>query len=216
MASDNIRGDLELLHRPESGTPDLNFGAGAVTYAKHLARYVTCASTIRAYVKSNYGVSLAIDKIEGFRAEHREVRKRYQFAAESLLGEPDDRRDFRVAGRVKAAKPPIPAPEPEPIEVDVPSQRIVPPRIVTDIIAEIAVQFGMTAADILGRNRSREVVEARKTVAWVLVKRGNSFASVGAKLKRDHSSIIHAVKSFEATASDKMREVAAELLGEQS
>jgi hypothetical protein len=203
VSSSNIRGDLETLHRPEGGTPDLHHGATAVTYAKHLARYVTCASTIRAYVRSNYGVTLPIDRIEGFRAKHQEVRERYSAASAQLEFVPQDALPFRVSTPKKEPAPYVPS-----------VVRIGAPALAGEILAGIAREFGLTASDLIGKERTKVVCEARHTAAYVLVRRGNSLSWTGRKLERDHSSIMHSVRTFEASATAKMRAVAAGFLGE--
>lgn len=78
-----------------------------------------------------------------------------------------------------------------------------------EIIACIAWAFGVQPTEIVGDRRKKAFVAARNTTAWVLVHRGNSSSQVGRWLNRDHSTILHSIKMFDANANDKMREIAA-------
>ena len=78
-----------------------------------------------------------------------------------------------------------------------------------EIIACIAWAFGVQPTDVVGDRRKRDFVTARNTCAWVLIQRGNSSCQVGRWLNRDHSTILHAIRMYEANATDAMREIAA-------
>lgn len=84
------------------------------------------------------------------------------------------------------------------------------PRTSAEIIACIAAAFGFKPTALTTSDRRfDEICLARRTAAYVLWKRGNSYAQIGRWMNRDHSTIIHAVRQFEAKATPKMQEIAA-------
>jgi hypothetical protein len=120
----------------------------------------------------------------------------------------DDGGYFRVKGLVTLDTPQPKFIEPEPLPVVVseavptPVLRWMSPR---EIIAAIASDYGVTAADITGRCRRREYTFPRFAAAHVLRARGNSLPQVGKFLGgRDHSTILHACEQFanRATGND--------------
>ncbi|CAB4120804.1 Chromosomal replication initiator, DnaA C-terminal [uncultured Caudovirales phage] len=89
------------------------------------------------------------------------------------------------------------------------------PVTVTEIIAVIADDMAMTAGDITGRSRQREVADARNLAFYVLVKRGSSTVQVGQWIGgRDHSTVIAGMRRFEERATPYMRKVAEKWLPE--
>lgn len=82
------------------------------------------------------------------------------------------------------------------------------PQTVQEVIAAIAKAFCFLPSQIVSDFRHGPLVRARQVTAYVLVKRGNSYGRVGVWMGRDHSTIIHAVRQFEAKADDFMRAVA--------
>jgi hypothetical protein len=87
------------------------------------------------------------------------------------------------------------------------------PVTVTEIIASIAADMDMTAGDITGRSRQREIADARNLVFHVLVKRGSSTVQVGQWVGgRDHSTVISGLRFFEVRATPWMRKVASQWL----
>lgn len=210
MVWDNTqRGDIATLHRSESGVPDLYFDATAYCYAKQLARYITSAPTIRAHVKANYGVSLDLDSIRELQAKYQASRQRFTNAANQLGERSRDGIDFRVRGLVKKT---VPDPD-ELTEEEIAQPRFRRPAIISEVIESVAAEFGFTMQEILGRGRKIPLVQARKTICKVLVERGNSNASVGRRLDRNHATIIHLIRAFDDYATPKMREIAARYIG---
>lgn len=79
-----------------------------------------------------------------------------------------------------------------------------------EIIEAIASDFGLTSADVVSQRRSRHLLPARYTAAYVLRKRGNSYPVTGHLLGgRDHSTAAHGVGRFEKTATPDMWAIAA-------
>ena len=87
------------------------------------------------------------------------------------------------------------------------------PVTVPEIIACIAWAFDVLPTDVAGDRRNKRFVRARMTAAWVLIQRGGSSAQVGRWLNRDHTTILHALKWFDANATDEMRAIAAKYVG---
>ena len=54
----------------------------------------------------------------------------------------------------------------------------------------------ITGVDILQKNRIRNVVEARMIYALLLREIGHSLSSIGSTLGKDHTTIIHYVKTL--------------------
>ena len=65
------------------------------------------------------------------------------------------------------------------------------------IIAAIAAEHGLTAADLTGKRRLREIVRVRNTACAVLFARGNGYSKVAAWMGgRDRTTIMHAIRQF--------------------
>jgi hypothetical protein len=70
------------------------------------------------------------------------------------------------------------------------------PRL--QIVAECAKEYGCTVADIFGPRKPTNIAMARRKAAYLLVQRKRtSIAEVGRYLRRDHTTILHAVKMYE-------------------
>lgn len=59
----------------------------------------------------------------------------------------------------------------------------------------ISKSYGVTAADILGRRRFAEIVLARHALYAELWHEGYGVAEIGRTLSRDHTTIIHGLRS---------------------
>jgi hypothetical protein len=190
---------VESLHASESGVPQLHKTAGPRDYARNIARYISCPSTVRARTLNEYGSAPSLDEIRQMRAEHEGRRDAFRRASDKL--EP-----FKVRRRASI----IPEPKPrQPIDFEIDCV-----ALPNEIISAIARHFGFTAADLIGKRRHDDVVQARNTAAYVLWTRGNSYARVGRRLGgRDHSTIIHSCRNFERHATPEMRDVAARFIG---
>lgn len=189
------------------------FNHSPYAYARHLARYIRDASTIRARTLDTFGRSPPRDIIADMIADARKPEPEPKGWFQGCDGWQDDGSDWKPRGLVQAeriaARPRLVL-----IEPDAPYNE--PPRpIVTafDIIDAIARCFDMSGADMTGKGRFRHIVRARNCAAYVLHKRGNSFPRIGKFLGgRDHSTVIHAVRQFEAHATAEEREIAARFL----
>lgn len=70
------------------------------------------------------------------------------------------------------------------------------PRL--QIVAQCAQEYGCSIADVFGPRKPANIVMARRKAAYLLVQRKRtSIAEVGRYLRRDHTTILHAVKMYE-------------------
>lgn len=73
----------------------------------------------------------------------------------------------------------------------------VPPRQYatgSDVVRYVAKAYGITPAELVGSNRKASLVRARAAAIAILVRRGNGYAGTGRIMKRDHTTIMHAMK----------------------
>lgn len=80
----------------------------------------------------------------------------------------------------------------------------------SDLIAEVAADYGITVAQLKSACRSHNLVASRRVVCKILRDRGLSFPVIGRLVGgRDHATVIHAVRMFDANPKQdaKMVEV---------
>ena len=80
----------------------------------------------------------------------------------------------------------------------IPQARVRGPSI-TEIIAAVAVETGLTVAMLVGDRRSRPIVAARHLAYWRVAREtGASLAAIGRAFgDRDHTTIIHGIRKHE-------------------
>lgn len=90
-----------------------------------------------------------------------------------------------------------PEPEPEPAQAPVPElPRSSDPRV--NILRDCANEYGCTVADMMGVSRKMKVTLARRKAMYLLWQRGTmSKAHIGRFLNKDHTTVIHALRSYE-------------------
>lgn len=72
------------------------------------------------------------------------------------------------------------------------------------IMEQCAKEYGCTVADIFGPRKPTNIVLARRKAAYLLVQRKRtSIADVGRYLRRDHTTILHAVKMYEKALNEE-------------
>lgn len=70
------------------------------------------------------------------------------------------------------------------------------PRATVRLISkEVSRLTGIPASEIMGPRRSADVCRARELVCYVARRNGMSYPQIGRALKRDHSTIIHAISN---------------------
>lgn len=79
----------------------------------------------------------------------------------------------------------------DPMPLEQPRAATVPWRV---IAREVASRRGIGLPALLGENRARRFSVPRQEVMYLLVEQGMSFAAVGRRFKRDHSTVLHAVR----------------------
>jgi chromosomal replication initiation ATPase DnaA len=67
-----------------------------------------------------------------------------------------------------------------------------------DLIADVARRHGVTVAEVLSTDRRRILVWARQEAAYLLRGQDLSYPQIGELLHRDHTTVIHAVRSYDA------------------
>ncbi|CDP50689.1 hypothetical protein [Devosia sp. DBB001] len=66
------------------------------------------------------------------------------------------------------------------------------------IVAECAAKYGVSVKDILSMRRNKDIVSARYEAMWRMRQETTmSYPQIGAKLGRDHSTVVHAIKRHE-------------------
>lgn len=65
------------------------------------------------------------------------------------------------------------------------------------IIERAAKRFGLTAADVLSKNRLKSVAHARHLAAWLLRDQGWSYQEIGKILGRHHTTVMNSVEWVE-------------------
>lgn len=71
---------------------------------------------------------------------------------------------------------------------------------VKDIIRSVEFRHGLTPGEITGARRNAKVVRARQEAMWIAKELHPhlSFPTIGRLFNRDHSTVLHALKKYEA------------------
>ena len=88
--------------------------------------------------------------------------------------------------------------EPEIKEVLVDTRGMTPRQANMLEMEAIAKEYGYTAADVVGKNRQKKLVEVRRKCVVMLRAKGYSTTEIGRIMNRDHSTICHALKMSKA------------------
>lgn len=143
--------------------------------AKRLARSISDASTIDAYLRTNFGRSIEPRTLARYIREAREPAHDY--------GPPIGGPDFQVRGILGARV----------AEKRIPKDYATP----SDIIATVAHVYGFTAEEVRQRHGGWKYTPPRQIIAQLLYSRDKStLPSIGAHMNRDHTSVISMLKGF--------------------
>lgn len=192
---------------------------GPKQYAQKLATYISDPSRIRALTVREYGERLAppLNRCARYREDYLRQRDEFRALAERQAGN-DNGDVFRVRGLVPALKP-VPTPKAVVRKRERPAsparerarvaalrneKAVRPGPIARGIIEAVAGYFELYPEDITGGDRSGELVSARfvaiRLLSDLLDHAGNprfSKAQIGRIMGgRDHSTILHAVHTF--------------------
>lgn len=100
--------------------------------------------------------------------------------------------------------PPIIEPEPEPIAEPVipPLPRSSDPRV--NILRDCAHEYGCTLQELMSASRKTRIMLARRKAMYLLWQRGTmSKAHIGRFLNKDHTTVIHAIRSYEKSLAKR-------------
>lgn len=97
------------------------------------------------------------------------------------------------------------------------SLQITNPRRAVRILDVAGSRFGVTWEELLSRDRTAHLANARHVAAWLMRQAGMSYPAIGRALGgRDHTTAMHAVARIEreAQASRLVRDTLADMLEE--
>lgn len=104
-----------------------------------------------------------------------------------------------IACRVPSAAPPA-------LETLSPVTREVTIVDVEDVICSVVERRGVTRAQVLAGSRISQITDARHEIWWRLhVEFGLSHSRIGRVFNRDHTTIVHGVKRWQARAEPRQR-----------
>lgn len=183
--------------------PDLMLET-AQSYAKRLAGYIASPTKIESLTRMEFGKAPPLHWIAAERGRIEDARKPAVSPYYMKLGNPElDGTDYAVPSLLPRAKP---KPERKRDYIDVRAALPEPENpflqlysVGSRVIASVAGDFGVLPADIVGKRRHNHLVDARSVVAMTLKRWGRkSYPEIGKIIGgRDHSTVIHAVGSFD-------------------
>jgi hypothetical protein len=170
----------------------------AAACAKRLARYITSASTVRAYLVNEFGPHAApsLRCIQSMIDEMRAPPPEPSAFSRERLYDPRANDGAVYAPRASARLVAQQREEPPIVTLRAIADRA---SLVTaaDVVSAVARAFGMSRDDIVGPGRRGAVVDARHTAVALLHARGLGMNAVARHVGRsDHSTVINAVDCF--------------------
>ena len=169
-------------------------------FAKHLAKYISCPSTIRAHCVRDWGKAPTLQEIVAMQDGH---KKRVR----TDIGEPIDADALmprlgsiplpRRRSRTQPAKPTM---TPEQRQTLWPRWYQPPTNVfeVATLIDSVAGDFGFTRTVLVGEQKHPSMVHARAVIVRILKERGWSLPRIGRALGgRDHSTVSNAVRQYD-------------------
>jgi hypothetical protein len=187
------------------------------TYAESLAQRHSDVGFIMAQLRREYGShGLTRGQVEAMRRKSRPVcqPKMLRHVTDDLIRKQDFEQyvetvkaDNILVAKLQEAQGIKPKPAPL-REIQVPDQS--EPVGYREVIAQIAYYMDVSVADIMGKDRRNEYLQARMVAYKVLADRGNSFAQIGRWIGgRDHSTVMNGIKRFNRIATPLMLKIAA-------
>jgi hypothetical protein len=67
-------------------------------------------------------------------------------------------------------------------------------------VATVAAAFGLRATDIMGRSQTRKIAKARAVAMAGMHQAGFSLTDIGRFFSRDHTTVLHALKTVKTQA----------------
>jgi chromosomal replication initiation ATPase DnaA len=74
-----------------------------------------------------------------------------------------------------------------------------PRQLNMELIAAIAQEYDYTIEDVLGKSKLKALVAVRRKCMVMLRDKGYSTTEIGRIMKRDHSTVVHALQKSRAT-----------------
>ena len=94
----------------------------------------------------------------------------------------------------KAYAEPEPEPDPEPLQNLLAGAPLGRTR---DLIAPVLQRHMLTWRQVISKDRKQAIVSARQECMWVLNKAGMSLPMIGRFMNRDHTTVLHGVRTHE-------------------
>ena len=69
--------------------------------------------------------------------------------------------------------------------------------VMAEIVDEVSGTTGISIIDIIGNSRERHIVRARQLVMFIARREGMTLTSIGSYLRRDHTTVIHGIRTEE-------------------
>lgn len=155
-----------------------------LAYVNRLASYITDPSTIRVRTLEYFGRAPSISKIRKIQEGVSLSRRRKMSKLQMIDIDDDDDDD------------PQSTPEPQARQAFIPAERV----------ADVARYFGIKYSDLIGKSRKRNLVDARATIAVLLVERGYTLTRAAGLLNRiDHSAAGDSIRNFPVIAARNER-----------
>ncbi len=203
-----------FAHSAMAGINEVDIRSGPTRFASQLAKYIRCPSTIRVRTLEQYGRAPSITDIQRLQVKAQAEREQFRTMCATIKPREGHIPPYRVPGLISTPEPQVPFDAPKLIA----PHDFQPMMTTQDYAAAIAKDFEVSPTDILGKSRVRTVMLARRTLIHVIYKRrespfADSMAAIGMRLNLDHSTVSHALKRFDESASPFMRAVAAKYLG---
>lgn len=187
----------EALDRPHDKT--------AHSYAAHLATYISSPLKIERLVALHFDKVPPLHVIAELR--YRVERERKAFAIPKFTSDRADRdgEDYAPRSLVRRPQP----------RTYVNSRTVYVPKHVTladsatlpmvytqkEVVAAVAIAFGLTYEELRGPRRDTQAVCARSVAVRILRDRGNSTSCIARYVgRRDHSTILNLLRKFNARA----------------
>jgi hypothetical protein len=86
-------------------------------------------------------------------------------------------------------------------------------QAVDHLIRDVLDQHQVDLDQVRAKSREVRIVRARRHVCWVLRQAGWSFPRIGQFIERDHTTVMHAIRSYDGVQNESCEECGADPLG---
>jgi hypothetical protein len=180
-------------------------------YAKRLSRYITDASTVRVRTIEQFGIAPPLEQIREMRVEWLATIKRrgdaigtYGTTRERRRAEEKAQRDRAAAALKPSPKNVVAKPAQQPSLIvakltEAPAIRTFTPEPMktgVEVIEACAKGFGIEMSQLIGPSRKPTLVRVRNLATAVLRARGSSLPNIGRFTGREHTTVLHSLRTF--------------------